>query len=368
MTSPMTEDERWMRRAIELASRGKGRVEPNPPVGAVIVRNGAVGGEGWHEKFGGPHAEIRAMESAKGDCSGATLYVTLEPCTGTNKKTPPCCDAVIAARFSRIVIGSRDATREPSIPAIQAAEIEVTTGVLEDECQRLVAPFLKLTQQGMPWVIAKWAMTADGRTATVTGESKWISSTESRELVHRWRDEVDAVLVGAGTVRRDDPLLTCRIPNGRNPERIVVDSRASLSAESALVRSVGEAPLILACTESASEERCQALAGLGVRILRGPERNGRVDLEAVLRFLGEEQMTNLMVEGGSQIMGELFDRGMVDEVRIFVAPKLLGGNSALPPIGGAGIRTPSEAVTLANVRWCQVGDDMLLRGDVAQRG
>jgi diaminohydroxyphosphoribosylaminopyrimidine deaminase/5-amino-6-(5-phosphoribosylamino)uracil reductase len=362
----MSEDERWMRRAIELASRGKGRVEPNPPVGAVIVRNGEIIGEGWHEKFGGPHAEVRAMESAGRGCSGATLYVTLEPCTGRDKKTPPCRDAVIEAGLGRVVIGSRDTTREPAAPAIQAAGIEVVTGVLEKECRRLIAPFLKLKHLGMPWVIAKWAMTADGRTATTAGESKWISSEESRTLAHRWRNEVDAVLVGAGTVRRDDPLLTCRMTGGRDPARVVVDSSASLSTESALARSVADAPLILACAEAAPEERCRELAGLGVRILRCPDRNGRVDLEALLRELGKEQMTNLLVEGGGHVMGEFFDRRTVDEVRIFIAPKLFGGESAFPPIRGVGIKSAAEAVTLVNVAWRQVGEDMLLCGDVAR--
>lgn len=368
MTRATAQDERWMRRAVELAARGRGRVEPNPPVGAVIVRGEEIVGEGWHQVFGGPHAEVEAIESAGAECRGATLYVTLEPCTGRNKKTPPCSEAVIAAGFARVVIGARDPTQAAASPALEAAGIEVSRGVLEKECPRLIAPFLKLKQRGMPWVIAKWAMTADGKTATVTGESKWISSEPSRQLVQGWRNEVDAVVAGAGTVRRDDPLLTCRIAGGRNPKRIVVDSGAALPLDSALVRSVAEAPVIVACAETAPEERCRRLSDAGVRVLRCPEREGRVELADLLKALGAEQMTNLLVEGGGRLMGELFDRQLVDEVRLFIAPKLFGGASAATPVAGAGIESPSQAILLENLRRQTVGGDLLLWGDVRYSG
>lgn len=361
----MTIHEKYMRRALELAASGKGRVEPNPPVGAVIVKEGKIVGEGKHERFGGPHAEVNAIASAGAACSGAVLYVTLEPCTGNNKKTPPCCDAVIAAGFSHVVIGTLDTTRESCVSRLQTAGIDVTVGVLEPECQRLIVPFMKLTHHGLPWVIAKWAMTADGRTATSTGESKWISSEESRQLVHQWRNEVDAILVGAGTARRDDPQLTCRIPGGRNPIRVIVDSSATLSPESALIKSLPEAPLILACTDSASEERCRHLADLGATILHCPQRDGRVDLEFLLRQLGARKITNLLVEGGGRIMGEFFDRRFIDEIRVFIAPKLFGGDSAHSPVGGAGIPHADDAMQPVNSTWRQVGRDMLLCADIS---
>jgi len=282
-----------MRRALELAAQGRGRVEPNPPVGAVIVHRGKLVGEGFHERFGGPHAEIRAMDAAAGACRGATLYVTLEPCTGLNKKTPPCCDAVLKAGFRRVVIGASDPTQESAAARLQAAGIAVLTGVLEPECRQMIAPFLKLRARGMPWVIAKWAMTADGKIATVTGQSRWISSEASRDLVHQWRNQADAVLVGIGTVLRDDPLLTCRpfefpqggpeqmskgrIDGGRNPLRIVLDAEARIPLTSRLVATAREAPLVVAFLDLVPEARRRQLAHAGCRVLplNGVRARGR---------------------------------------------------------------------------------------------
>jgi diaminohydroxyphosphoribosylaminopyrimidine deaminase/5-amino-6-(5-phosphoribosylamino)uracil reductase len=362
-------DLRWMRRALELAARGRGRVEPNPPVGAVIVRRGKLIGEGFHERFGGPHAEIRAMEAAAlaaaghaGACREATLYVTLEPCTGLNKKTPPCCDAVLKAGFRRLVIGAGDPTQESAAARLQAAGIAVTAGVLEKECRQMIAPFLKLRARGMPYVIAKWAMTADGKIATVTGESRWISSEASRALVHQWRNQADAVLVGIGTVLRDDPLLTCRIPDGRNPLRIVLDAEARISLTSRLVATAREAPLLVACLAFVPEARRRTLTDAGCRVLPLHGARGRVDAEELLLALGAERITNLMLEGGAGVLADFFERSLVDEVRIFIAPKLFGGAAAPGPIAGAGIASPADAPKLDNPVWTPVGEDMLLTG------
>ena len=368
MQQPVPDDEKWMRRALELAARGKGRVEPNPPVGAVIVKNGKVIGEGFHDRFGGPHAEIHAMVAARGrGCRDATLYVTLEPCTGSGpeKKTPPCCDAIVKAGFRRAVIGARDPTGAPAVPQLEATGISVTCGVLEPECHRLIAPFLKLHTQKKPYVIAKWAMTADGKIATVTGDAKWISSESSRALVHQWRNEVDAVLVGIGTVRRDDPLLTCRLPEGRSPLRVILDANASLPPESRLVRSAKEAPLLVACLDSAPEESCRRLADAGCRVLRFGGEPKRVDVEELLCRLGEEKLTNLMVEGGAEVLGYLFDHRLVDEVRIFISPKLISGAAAPGPLAGAGIRAMSDALMLESVEWQNVGPDMLITSELS---
>jgi diaminohydroxyphosphoribosylaminopyrimidine deaminase/5-amino-6-(5-phosphoribosylamino)uracil reductase len=359
-------DIRWMRRALELAARGRGRVEPNPPVGAVIVRRGKLIGEGFHERFGGPHAEIRAMEAASsraraGDpCRGATLYVTLEPCTGLNKKTPPCCDALLKAGLRRVVIGASDPTQESAAARLQAAGVAVTSGVLEEECRQMIAPFLKLRQRGMPYVIAKWAMTADGKIATVTGESRWISSEPSRSLVHQWRSQADAVLVGIGTVLRDDPLLTCRIADGRDPLRIVLDAEARIPLTSRLVATAREAPLLVACLPSVPEARRRQLADAGCRVLPFHGAANRVDAEALLRALGTERVTNLMIEGGAQVLGHFLERRLVDEVRIFIAPKLFGGAAAPSPLAGDGIASPADAIRLVNPLWTRVGEDMLL--------
>lgn len=366
MTQPSGNDEYWMRRAIELAARGKGRVEPNPPVGAVIVKQGDIVGEGYHEKFGGHHAEVNAMAAAGEACEGATLYVTLEPCTGRHKKTPPCCDAVIRATFHRVVIGLHDPTQESAVPRLEAAGIEVTCGVLEAECRRLVAAFLKLNLEGKPYVIAKWAMTADGKIATVAGDSKWISSDASRELVHQWRDEVDAVLVGSGTVRQDDPLLTCRRPGGRNPMRIILDAHASLPLESRLIGSVEEAPVLVACLDTAPAAACTELTESGCRVLRFEAVGDRVDVEALLRRLGSDRLTNVMIEGGGEVLAYAFEHGLVDEVRVFISPKLVGGAKAPAALGGAGIKCVADAIQLEDVEWRRVGGDMLLTGVVGK--
>jgi diaminohydroxyphosphoribosylaminopyrimidine deaminase/5-amino-6-(5-phosphoribosylamino)uracil reductase len=355
-------DLRWMRRALELAAQGRGRVEPNPPVGAVIVRRGKLIGEGFHERFGGPHAEIRAMEAARGACQGATLYVTLEPCTGLNKKTPPCCDAVLKAGFRRVVVGTSDPAQESAVVRLEAAGIAVTTGVLEEDCRQMIAPFLKLRARGMPYVIAKWAMTADGKIATVTGESRWISSGASRDLVHQWRNQVDAVLVGIGTVLRDDPRLTSRMPEGRNPLRIVLDAEARTPLTSKLVAGAREAPLLIACLASAPKARRRRLADAGCRVLPLRGARGRVDAEELLRALGAERLTNLMIEGGAGVLADFFERRLVDEVRIFIAPKLFGGAAAPGPIAGHGIASPADALKLDRVVWTPVGEDMLLTG------
>jgi len=371
-------DIRWMRRALELAAQGRGRVEPNPPVGAVIVHRGKLVGEGFHERFGGPHAEIRAMDAAAGACRGATLYVTLEPCTGLNKKTPPCCDAVLKAGFRRVVIGASDPTQESAAARLQAAGIAVLTGVLEPECRQMIAPFLKLRARGMPWVIAKWAMTADGKIATVTGQSRWISSEASRDLVHQWRNQADAVLVGIGTVLRDDPLLTCRpfefpqggpeqmskgrIDGGRNPLRIVLDAEARIPLTSRLVATAREAPLVVACLDLVPEARRRQLAHAGCRVLPLNGVRGRVDAEELLLALGAQRITNLMIEGGAGVLADFFERRLVDEVRIFIAPKLFGGAAAPGPIAGEGIASPADALKLENPVWTPVGEDMLLTG------
>jgi len=359
-----TDDQRWMRRALELAARGRGRVEPNPPVGAVIVREGRLLAEAYHQRFGGPHAEVKAIQiaAARGGCRGATLYVTLEPCTGEHKKTPPCCPLVIQAGFARVVIGTDDPTQEPAAPRLEAAGIRVTRGVLEKECRRLISPFLTVRLKGRCYVIAKWAMTADGKIATVTGDARWVSGPAARETVHQWRNQVDAVLVGIGTVRRDDPLLTCRLPGGRNPRRVVLDAGASLAAESRLIRTAAEAPVIVACLSTAPDESRARLARAGCAVWPLAGEEGRVDLHELARRLAAEGVTNLMVEGGRSALTAFFERGLVDEVRVFVAPKIVGGATAPGPVAGEGVRHMADALGVCDPEWTTVGEDVLLTG------
>jgi diaminohydroxyphosphoribosylaminopyrimidine deaminase/5-amino-6-(5-phosphoribosylamino)uracil reductase len=359
--------EAYMSLALAEARKGRGKVEPNPMVGAVIVREGEIVGTGRHERFGGPHAEANAIAAAGEACRGADLYVTLEPCTGANKKTPPCCDAIIRAGFKRVIIGARDTTREPAVPKLEAAGIEVLTGVLEGPCADLIAPFFKLRRTGRPWVIAKWAMTADGKLAARTGDSKWISCDASRRLVHRWRGQVDAVLVGGGTVRADDPLLTARPPGSRAPLRVVLDSKAVLAAESRLVQSVREGPVLVACHKSAPAPNLQGLRDLGCGVAPLPGDDGRPDLGALLDLLGKEERTNLLVEGGATVLGAFFDASLLDEVRIFVAPRLAGGAAAPSPLAGAGRAAMAAAAPLQHPTWRQVGEDMLLIGRLAEQ-
>jgi diaminohydroxyphosphoribosylaminopyrimidine deaminase/5-amino-6-(5-phosphoribosylamino)uracil reductase len=266
----------------------------------------------------------------------------------------------LKAGFRRVVIGASDPTQESAVARLRAAGIAVTTGVIEEECRRMIAPFLKLRAHGMPWVIAKWAMTADGKIATVTGESRWISSDASRNLVHQWRNQADAVLVGIGTVLRDDPMLTCRIPKGRNPLRIVLDAEAKIPLTSKLVATAREAPLVVACLGFVPEARRRRLADAGCRVLPLRGARGRVDAEELLRALGVEQVTNLIIEGGAGVLADFFERRLVDEVRIFIAPKLFGGAAAPGPIAGDGIASPADALKLDHAAWTPVGEDMLL--------
>ena len=291
--------------------------------------------------------------------------MTLEPCTALQKKTPPCCDRIIEAGFSRIVIGARDPTQEPAVSRLQAAGVKVTYGVLARQCRRLIGPFIKFHVEHRAYVIAKWAMTADGKIATASGDSKWISGPTSRELVHQWRNEVDAVLVGMGTVRRDDPQLTCRLPDGRSPRRVVLDADASLSQESRLVRTVAEGPVIVACLDSAPEESRKRLADAGCIVWPLGGEPGRVDPGELLTQLAKETVTNLMVEGGHEVLTSFFERKLVDEARIFVAPKIVGDAAAPGPLGGEGVRRMAKALNMSDARWEGVGEDILLSAYLA---
>jgi diaminohydroxyphosphoribosylaminopyrimidine deaminase/5-amino-6-(5-phosphoribosylamino)uracil reductase len=321
-------DESLMRRALDLARRGEGRVEPNPMVGGVVASAaGGVLGAGWHDSFGGPHAEIVALAAAGAAARGATLYVTLEPCCH-HGKTPPCTDAVIAAGIARVVVAAGDpfpAVAGSGIAALRAAGIAVETGLLEAEAVRLTAPFRTLVTKGRPWVIAKWAASLDGRLAAAPGGDRWISSPESLALVHELRGRVDGVLVGSGTALADDPLLTVRPEGRRRPLRIVLDSAARLPLESRLVRTARQWPVLVAVGPAAEPARIAALRAAGCDVWQGPEGDRGDRLDSLLRELGRRRLTNLLVEGGAAVLGSLFARGLVDEIHAFTAAKILGG-------------------------------------------
>ncbi len=355
-----------MSRALELAARGEGSVEPNPMVGCTIVRDGETVGEGFHARYGGPHAEIEALNVAGTRARGATVYVTLEPCCH-HGKTPPCTQALIAAGVRRVVIAQKDPFPHVAgggIVELDAAGIEVECGLSAAEARWLNAPYLKLTQTGRPWIIAKWAMTLDGKLATCTGDSRWISCRASREIVHRLRGRVDAVLVGRGTAQADDPMLTARPPGPRTATRIVVDTMASLLPTSQLVRTARDVPVVVAVGADAPEDRVQVLldAGCDVTVCEGESREER--LGALLDQLGARLMTNVLVEGGGKLLGSLFDAGQIDEVHAFVAPKIVGGASAASPMAGEGVGLVSQSLALVTPVIEQVGTDAYVHGRV----
>lgn len=363
---PTSADEQFMVRAIELARRGEGSVEPNPMVGCVIVRGGQVVGEGWHQRFGGQHAEMEALCAAGGDARGATVYVTLEPCCH-HGKTPPCVRALIAAGIARVVAGCEDpnpVVAGRGLAQLQAAGIAVTTDVAGDDARALIAPFRKLIVAGRPWVIAKWAMSLDGKIAAADGSSQWISGAESRALVHELRGRVDAIVVGRGTAVRDDPLLTARPRGLRTAIRIVLDSQAALSPGSQLARTAHETPVLVAASDEAPADRVAALQAVGVEVLLLDGQDRQARLELLLAELSRRQVTNVLVEGGGAVFGSLLELNALDEVYAFVAPKLLGGAAAPGPVGGPGVGGIEAALPLIEPAVSRIGPDILVHGRI----
>lgn len=355
-----------MRQALALAARGVGSVEPNPPVGAVIVDDDLrVLGEGWHQKYGGPHAEVMALDQAGAAARGATLFVTLEPCCHFGK-TPPCSRAVIAAGLRRVVAAMIDPAAQVNgggIAELRAAGIDVSVGLCADEARALTAPFVQLVTQGRPWVHAKWAMTLDGKIAASTGHSQWISNPTSRMVAHQLRGRMDAVVVGIGTVLADDPLLTARPPGPRTATRIVLDPHARLPLSSQLVATTTVAPVIWVIADSVVGEQTQSFVSRGVELLPQPvDSQGRFDWRSLLRELGRRRMTHVLVEGGGRTLGSLFDAGLIDECHIFIAPKLVGGATAASPLMGTGLAAIPEAASLAMVETQTLSGDLYVHG------
>ena len=385
---------RFMRRAIELAWRGWGWTNPNPLVGCVLVRDGRIIGEGWHEKCGQAHAERNALadcarraaddaadaertddapagDPARGHARGATAYVTLEPCCHTGKQ-PPCTEALIAAGVARVVVGSRDPN--PLVAGkgsarLREAGIRVDEDALRGECDELNPIFFRFISRKTPYVVAKWAMSADGKIACASGDARWISGPESRRDTHELRHRLAAIAVGINTVIADDPLLTCRREGepGNQPLRVVLDSRLRIPEDCALVRSCaqGEAPLAVATCASVDDPatdagaKAQRLHALGVEVLRVPQDDaGRVAIRPLLHALGEKGIDSLLVEGGSGIHGAFFDEGAVDEAVVYLAPKVVGGADAPGPVAGAGAARMAETAVLGRPRAHALGDDL----------
>ena len=356
-------DESYMREALRIAEYARGRTSPNPLVGAVIVRDGTIVASGWHRATGEPHAEIHALRMAGELARGATLYVTLEPCAH-HGRTGPCAEAVIAAGLARVVVALSDPNplvAGRGIHLLTAAGIEVTTGVCEDEARRQNEIFLKWVTTKRPFVTLKTAMTLDGKIASHTGASRWITGAAARARVHAYRNEYDAILVGIGTVLADDPSLTTRLEHGtgKNPLRIVLDSEARTPLDAKLVAD-GAAPTIIVVSERADHRRVNLLRACGAEVVTlGTQR---VDIAALLDYLGAREITSLFVEGGAAVNWSLLAGGSVDKVHAFIAPMLMGGETAKTPIGGTGFDSPQTALHLHDMTVEQLGTDILVTG------
>ena len=366
-------DERYLRRAVQLAARGRGWVNPNPQVGCVLVRDGRIVGEGWHTRFGALHAEreaLAACERAGESACGATAYVTLEPCCHTGKQ-PPCCDALIEAGIARVVVGSADPDPRVAgkgIARLQQAGIEVREGVLREECDALNRPFFHVITCGRPLVIAKMACTLDGRIATRTGQSKWITGEEARRRAHEDRAACAAIMVGVGTVIADDPLLTARGlgADAHQPVRIVCDTHLRTPLANELVATAHDIPTIIA-TGGVDDAQLAPYEQAGCSVIAvGTAPDGRLRLDALIAELGARGLDSVIVEGGPTLLGALFDAHLIDRVQAYIAPKLFGGAAAPGPIGGCGVALPSQAARLADVRTERLGCDILIEGDIVR--
>ncbi len=356
----------FMQRAITLAQRGLGRTAPNPPVGAILVNNGKVVGEGFHPAAGQPHAEILALREA-GDLSrGADLYVTLEPCCHQGR-TGPCTEAVINAGVARVFVGTQDPNPQVAgkgMERLHEAGIEVVCEVLKTECRELIAPFSKYMSTGLPYVVLKSAMTLDGQTAAANGDSQWISCAASRELVHQLRNQVDGIMVGSGTVKTDNPRLTTRLDNGgRDAVRIVFDGQLGTSPQAKVYTQSSEAKIFLVTSSKHTEAVLQPYHDAGAEIIQVGRNTDGLDLSAALIELGKRNLQHLLLEGGSVLGGAMMRAGLVDRVMMFIAPKLLGGVGR-SLLAGEGVANISEAFPLMNLCARQVETDILIEGEV----
>lgn len=362
------DDREYMLRAIELAKKGYGFVNPNPLVGAVIVKDGKIIGEGYHTCYGKLHAEREALAHVTEETKGATIYVTLEPCCHHGKQ-PPCTQALIDAGISKVVVGSNDPNPVVSgggVKALREHGIEVVTEFMKEECDAINDIFFHYITTGLPYVTLKYAMTLDGKIATKTGDSKWITGEQARARVQEERNGHMAIMAGIGTVLADDPMLTVRIPSSREIIRVIVDSKLRIPVESQIVKTAKEHPTIVACAIEAgvdnghSVEKLCKLEEAGVSVVRLPDENGMVDIKSLMRYLGQKKIDSVYLEGGGTLSASALKAGIVNEVHTYIGPKVFGGQDAKGPIGGAGVEQVGDAVMLTCESVEQVGEDVLL--------
>ncbi len=357
-----------MQTALALARKGWGFTSPNPMVGAVVVKDGAFVGKGWHEKVGGPHAEVNAIDDAGGRARGADLYVTLEPCNHTGR-TPPCTEKILAAGIRRVFVAMEDPN--PRVAGggaefLRARGVPVITGILEEEALRLNEIFVKYARTGRPFVILKCAATLDGRIATRTGDARWVTGEASRAHVHHLRHGMDGILVGIGTVLADDPSLTTRLADGRglDPTRIILDSRLSIPEGAKVLTVASSAGAVIAAGEAAPEEKARRLSEKGATVIRLPEAGGGLDLGRLMARLGEMGITSVLVEGGSRVAASALKAGIADKIMFFFAPKILGGDDGIPICRGEGPARMDDCIPVKEMAVRRFGEDVLIEGYV----
>lgn len=360
-------DEEYMRHALALAKKGAGYVAPNPMVGAVIVKDGRVIGEGYHERYGELHAERNALRNCSESPKEATMYVTLEPCCHYGK-TPPCTEAIIEQGIKRVVVGAMDCNplvAGKGVKILQEHGIEVVTGVLTGECEKQNRSFFHYMRTGRPLVTMKYAMTMDGKIATRTGASQWITGEKARHRVHEDRNEMMAIMVGVGTILTDDPMLTCRIDGGNNPIRIICDTNLSTPLDAQVVRTAESIPTIIA-TSCTKIERQSPYLDMHCQIIEVDCVDGHLDLNALMERLGKQKIQSILLEGGGTLNWSALQSGIVNRIQAYIAPKLFGGMEAQSPVQGLGVETPDQAYTISNQSVSMIGEDILIEGEVVK--
>lgn len=364
-TTDMEQDRQYMKMALELAQKGMGFTAPNPMVGAVIVKNGRIIGQGYHRKYGELHAEREALAVCTEEPKGASIYVTLEPCCHYGKQ-PPCVNAILEAGIRRVIIGSSDPNplvAGKGIRILKDHGIEVTENILKEECDKLNEAFFYYIQNKKPYVVMKYAMTMDGKIAAYTGESKWVTGEAARIHVQEQRLKYTGIMVGVGTVLADDPMLTCRLENSRNPVRIICDSHLRTPLTSKIVRTAKTIPTILA-SSSKDQQKIKNYEELGCQVLYVPEKNGHIDLNRLMELLGAAKIDSILLEGGGSLNWSALESGIVQKVQTYIAPKLFGGEEAKTPVEGKGFPDPASAILLKNSEIIRLGDDFLIESEV----